>query len=541
MGLDRIGVTEGMDAYILVDDIGNTGFPVSKMIIGTEGVNEGFVDTNNPVPMYLSQSRSAFNDSVVAQQTEQVSLNFTYEINPETVYNFTFGQASNVIDSGRLLISAGPTSNSIGAVVSRRTINYRPGLGASARFTAGFTTGVSGVNAGASAGLGTEENALLFNYKDNTMNIIHRRHGQRDARLLDFSNGSDTAGNIVVTLDDSLITGTVTNNTSLNADTAAEFVSGLNPIALLIAGYQAFNFGNHVEFIALRTGPKTGVFDVDFGITNATGTFTQSASGVVPIETTIPQSTWNHDVADGTQFLPNIDWSEGNVFQIKYQWLGYGQMEFFVEHPDRGTFVRVHDIHYANSNNIPSLSNPNMPIIYVAGNGSTSDTVEIFGSSAGAVLEGGTKLTNHLNKKSVAANKSIGTTAEPLLAFCMPQFYKGKTNESFAEILRLVLTSSAAGEFQIYKGTDFDPIYLEGNTNWVAATNNTMLLTTDCDNFTGGTLQSIYRCDGVLNIAATETEVEVFDVLPGELVIICAAADQGSVKFGMTLTWAENK
>jgi hypothetical protein len=541
MGLDRIGITEGIDAYILVDDIGNTGFPVSKMIIGTEGVNEGFVDTNNPVPMYLAQSRNAFNDAVVTQQTEQVNLNFTYEINPEKVYDFTFGQATNSIESGKLLISAGPTSNSIGAVVSRRTINYRPGLGACARFTAGFTTGVSGVGAGSSAGIGTEENALLFNYKDNTMNIIHRRHGQRDSRLLDFSNGSDTSGNIVVTLNDNLITGVVTNNSSLNADTATEFTSGLNPISLLIAGYQAFNYGNYVEFIALRTGPKTGVFDVDFGVTNATGTLTQTATGVVAIETTIPQSTWNHDVADGTQFLPNVDWSKGNVFQIKYQWLGFGLMEFFVEHPDKGTFVRVHDIHHAGSSDIPSLGNPNLPIIYVAGNGSTSDTVEIFGSSAAGFLEGGTKLTNHINKKSAAATKTIGTTAEPLLAFYMPQMYKGRSNESFAEVLRLVLTSSAAGEFQIYKGTDFDPVYLEGTTNWVAVTNNTMLLTTDCSDFTGGTLQSIYRCDGVLNIAATESEVEVFDVLPGELIVISASADQGSVKFGMTLTWAENK
>ena len=334
MTLSKIGVTEGQDAYILVDLIGGTGYPVSKMIIGTEGVNQGFVDENNPVPMYSSQSKTAFNDSLVAQQTEQVSLNFTYEINPEIVFDFTFGQATNISESGRLKISAGPTSNSIGAVVSRRTLNYRPGLGASARFTAGFTTGVTGTNAGSSAGLGTEENALLFNYKDGTMNILHRRHGQRDSHLLDFTTGSDTSSNIVVTLDGTPVTGSVTNNGSLTANTASEFVSGLNTIDLLIAGYQAYNFGNHVEFIALRTGPKTGVFDVDFGTSNATGNFSPTSTGVLAQETLIPQNTWNHDKADGTQFLPNIDWSFGNVFEIRYQWLGFGNIEFFVEHPD---------------------------------------------------------------------------------------------------------------------------------------------------------------------------------------------------------------
>jgi len=541
MTLSKIGVTEGQDAYILVDLIGGTGYPVSKMIIGTEGVNEGFVDENNPVPMYSSQSKTAFNDTLVAQQTEQVSLNFTYEINPEIVFDFTFGQATNISESGRLKISAGPTSNSIGAVVSRRTLNYRPGLGASARFTAGFTTGVSGTNAGSSAGLGTEENALLFNYKDATMNILHRRHGQRDSHLLDFTTGSDSSSNIVVTLDGTPVTGSVTNNGSLTADTASEFVSGLNTIDLLVAGYQAFNFGNHVQFIALRTGPKTGVFDVDFGTSNATGVFSPTSTGVLAQETLIPQNTWNGDKADGTQFLPNIDWSFGNVFEIRYQWLGFGNMEFFVEHPDKGTFVKVHDIHYAGSNNIPSLGNPNLPIIYVAGNGSTSDTVEIFGSSAAAFLEGGTKLINHINKKSVSATETIGTSEEPIIAFCMPQFYKGKTNQSIAEVIRLVLTSNNIGEFRIYKGTDFDPIYLEGNTTWVAATDNTMLLSTSVDGFTGGTLQSEFRCNDIVNIAPSVAEVEIFDIQPGEIVVISAIADQGSVKFGLTMNWAENK
>lgn len=63
MSLAKIGVTEGSDAYILVDEIGGTGYPVSKMMLGSAGSNDGLVGDTNPVPMkdwiYYSKSEGA--------------------------------------------------------------------------------------------------------------------------------------------------------------------------------------------------------------------------------------------------------------------------------------------------------------------------------------------------------------------------------------------------------------------------------------------------------------------------------------------------
>ena len=56
MTLSYIGVTQGADAKILVDSISNTGYPVSKMILGDAGDDDGLVSKNNPVPMTLVQS-----------------------------------------------------------------------------------------------------------------------------------------------------------------------------------------------------------------------------------------------------------------------------------------------------------------------------------------------------------------------------------------------------------------------------------------------------------------------------------------------------
>ena len=47
MSLSKIGVTQGNDAYILVDDIGGTGYPVSKMMLGSEQSFEKFPDKYN--------------------------------------------------------------------------------------------------------------------------------------------------------------------------------------------------------------------------------------------------------------------------------------------------------------------------------------------------------------------------------------------------------------------------------------------------------------------------------------------------------------
>ncbi len=60
MSLAKIGVTEGSDAYILVDEIGGTGYPVSKMMLGSAGSNDNLVGDTNPVPIkdWLHYSKS---------------------------------------------------------------------------------------------------------------------------------------------------------------------------------------------------------------------------------------------------------------------------------------------------------------------------------------------------------------------------------------------------------------------------------------------------------------------------------------------------
>ena len=105
----------------------------------------------------------------------------------------------------------------------------------------------------------------------------------------------------------------------------------------------------------------------------------------------IEQSAWNVDTLDGSGKEKNpsaitLDPTKGNVFQIKYQWLGFGTIKFFIEHADDGLLHLVHTIAYANTNTTPSVDNPTLPLCLAAKNTSnTSDIVLRSGSLAGFV------------------------------------------------------------------------------------------------------------------------------------------------------------
>lgn len=48
------------------------------------------------------------------------------------------------------------------------------------------------------------------------------------------------------------------------------------------------------------------------------------------IDTFITQSSWSHDKADGTGHLEALDFTKLNVFQIQYQFLGGGNISFYI-------------------------------------------------------------------------------------------------------------------------------------------------------------------------------------------------------------------
>lgn len=63
----------------------------------------------------------------------------------------------------------------------------------------------------------------------------------------------------------------------------------------------------------------------------------------------IPQNAWNGDKGLGFGSLPVMNWTNINVFKIDLQYLGAGNVRFFVENPRDGEFVLIHELNYAGS------------------------------------------------------------------------------------------------------------------------------------------------------------------------------------------------
>jgi hypothetical protein len=126
------------------------------------------------------------------------------------------------------------------------------------------------------------------------------------------------------------------------------------------------------------------------------------------------QSNWNGDTFLGTgESEVNLDHTKGNVYQIKYQWLGFGRVSFYVEDPNDGRLRTVHDIKYANQNTIPSVFNPTLPIsMYVENSGNSNFTGTVLKSSSMAAFSEGVKNLNLGVRNSETNTATISTVSK---------------------------------------------------------------------------------------------------------------------------------
>jgi len=101
------------------------------------------------------------------------------------------------------------------------------------------------------------------------------------------------------------------------------------------------------------------------------GTSFSISSSTASVITSVAQASWNVDPcssAVGSDFTSNgavqtLDPTKLNLYRIRFGWLGIGPVEFEVMSPD-GNWVLMHQIRYPNSQAIPSIRTPNLPIKY---------------------------------------------------------------------------------------------------------------------------------------------------------------------------------
>ena len=407
----------------------------------------------------LDLTKTAFGALNVAQLCPYINIS-AFKGTPERItetYTSGTGSFAGYIDNnpGReFKVSCGTSVGGYGVIRSKKVMSYRPGIGSLGRFTARFTTPVA--NSIQRAGLFNIGNELTFGYNGTQFGILYRTGGRPEIRKLTLTQRATSSQTVTVTLNGVAYNVTATgsaNNGSIE-ENAYEIANGSLP-----SGWNAYNVGATIIFQATSIGAKSGTYSVS-STGNLAGTFSQVGAGTNAVDTWYYQEDWNHHTLlsgsdDHSPFI--LDPTKGNVFQVQYQYLGYGMLSFFIENPETGVLLKVHDIHYSNTNTTPSLDIPEFKLGIIAASAGSTTNLSVYSASMsgfheniadfptkihstfGSVSGIGTSLTNvvALKKISVADNLLVITDSMLQSVTCAseatnPVVFEIRLNPTFA-------------------------------------------------------------------------------------------------------------
>lgn len=424
---------------------------------------------------------------------------------------------SNSIVDNMYTCDSGTDVDSFATILTLRHLAYKPGLGAMCRLTSLFTTGVVGNQQ--FCGFITNENAFVFGFVGETFGIAHVMNGKGELQELTLTAAAG-AESATVTIDGIGYTVSLSGAGTIPVD-AYEISQSLNT---QVPNYTFTSNGDTVVAQARIPQPQAA-----FAYTSATstGAWVQEVAGQdVDVDFT-PQSQWNIDTRISTDVDENLDPTKGNVYQVQYQYLGFGDITFSIEDKMTGLFVDVHKIRYANTHTIPSLSNPTMRAGWLTRNVGGTTSTRIQGGSLGIFVEG-QKLIDTLPKALFNEQIGVGSTITTLLIIRNRQSFAGKVNRADIFPLRLSI-STQANKFALVQ-TVLRPTFLSPvDFQYLDKENSLVEFSTQAVGISGGIiLTADIATDGtpakeVFNEAKTDSVI-----LPGETLAIVAVVPSGA-------------
>lgn len=361
-----------------------------------------------------------------------------YGINSTEVFSTTghltggVTSATNTGTNNLFKCSTGTTALSFGTIQSRRRLRYRAGQGVVGRFTGFFSTPAA--SSILVAGFGTGESGYYFGYNGTTYGILHSTGGVREIQTLTVTVGAGGAENVTVTL------GGVAKVVAVTAGTTTNTAYQLSQATY--TGWDAFQRGATVVFLANAVGNKTGTFSVaSTGVT--AGTFAETLAGVAATDTWYPQTEWNGDVCDGSGSADNpsgfdLDPSKGNVYEIDVTYLGFGPILFKVmttSNSNNPTYTVVHSLKFPNTRTTTTLSQPSFPFTMAAYSSGSTTNVSVSVGSFGGFLAGQKRLTGPRMTYSNNSTSVASANYHCLLTVRNDRVYNTRANQAVVNLL----------------------------------------------------------------------------------------------------------
>lgn len=442
-------------------------------------VNRVKVDSDSPVAVSLANGQTAFGEAAVARNYAFIQAAPVYNYLPNNFRAFTATGGTAGVASKEFTVTTGTSVGGYGAIQSFRSLNYRAGQGGLARFTARFPNG--GVaNSWQGVGLVNLGDEFSFGFNGTGFGIWYRHDGVAEVQRLTVTGAAGGAENATVTVNGTAYVVPLTASTVQT--NAAEIAAYLEANG---SGFSATQNDDEVTVVFQSDGDKAGAFS--FSSATATASWAEVTAGVTKTSEFIAQSDWNINTRG------ELDPTKGNVYQIEYQYLGYGAIRFSIEDAETGTFKPVHLIQYPNTATQPSIGNPSLRIgLYCVSIGSTTD-ITVKSASMAAFLQGEPEPVR--NSRAIENTKtSVGTTLTNIITLRNREEVNGQANQVEIEPLQLsVFTESTKGA----------TIKIYGNPTVAGTTNFQYTGTTLAGEFdtagttvTGGTLLASYVIPG---------------------------------------------
>jgi hypothetical protein len=477
--------------------------------------------------------RTAFGEIATSQLNPQIQTKYVSGINYSTVSTYTGRGATVVAQDGQIVLDSGGAASGIAVCESVKVAAYNPGQGVDARYTFVMASGTTGTMC--LAGLGDEENGLFFGCHGSEFGVMRRVGGQREIRTLTITAAATGTDNITIKLNDDPQDVAITSGDTIGdicRKIAAENWGGIG------GGWRANNAHNRVIFEALEANTRGGTYSLAPNTTGVTATGpTQTLAASTPTDNWTYQANWNRDVADGTDVLPAIDITKGNVAKIQYQWLGYGMIRYQLENPSTGRFVTVHEEEYANTYAVPSLRNPDLHQYLLVENGPTAtDNVVLKQASFAAFTEGappqpGPRFSTSFEQASVG-------TEEAVLTIRIKEVFGGITNHKVALLSGFSLGNNSTTkvcEFRIYKNAS-----LVGAPVWSDVDSDNSIVETCTVNgitVTGG--QRLFTTLVGASGGSFRDLVNTIELDPGDSITVTGSFATGTADLLAGLTWTE--
>lgn len=313
---------------------------------------------------------------------------------------------------------------------------------------------------------------------------------------------------------------------------------------------------NSIQFVGQGfLDPLSNVF-IDgqgFGYQGSTfGAFWINATNI----TFIPQTQWNVDtMLGGTKCGKVLDPTKLNVFEFKFQYLGGGNLFYYIFNDFDGRKVLVHMIQNAGRLTNTIFQSPSMRMMWYSNNYAVGDgSVVVSGGSCGHFIEGARKYNGPkggvLNYYQALNNDGQFYS---VLAIRNALYYNGIANRSQLHFRNFSVSCSGGGtntglitirknptatyaSWTPYNGTGTNGITItNGNSTAFSNTATAITVTGGNNIFTAalsnGPSQMIYDL--------TEYDIVAY---PGDLVVLCIAVNGTGTKgdFGASMTWSED-